>query len=82
MAPIYEELATTYKNEAVVIASVDADAHKDLGSRFGVSGFPTIKYFAAGSLEGEEYSGGRDLSDFIDFINRKAGTAHLRLHCR
>jgi protein disulfide-isomerase A6 len=26
---------------------VDADKHRDLGSRFGVSGFPTIKYFPA-----------------------------------
>jgi Mrp family chromosome partitioning ATPase len=28
---------------------VDADKHRELGSRFGVSGFPTIKYFPAGS---------------------------------
>jgi len=74
LAPIYAELATLYKNEPVVIASVDADNHKDLGSKFGVSGFPTLKWFPAGSKEPEEYSGGRELNDFTDFINKKAGT--------
>jgi protein disulfide-isomerase A6 len=27
---------------------VDADAHRELGERFGVQGFPTIKWFARG----------------------------------
>jgi protein disulfide-isomerase A6 len=39
-----------------IIAKVDADAHKDLGSRFGVSGFPTIKYFPKGSTTPEVIS--------------------------
>ena len=57
LAPVYEELASNFKNEAVVIASVDANEHKDLGQRFEVTGFPTIKYFPAGSAEAEPYSG-------------------------
>ena len=36
-----------------VIAKVDADAHKDLGTRFDVKGFPTIKFFPKGSTTGE-----------------------------
>jgi len=74
LVPVYEELATTFAKEPVVIASVDADAHKDLGGKFGVSGFPTIKYFPAGSSTPEEYQGGREVNDFVDFLNRKAGT--------
>lgn len=27
---------------------VNADEHRSLGERFGVTGFPTIKYFARG----------------------------------
>jgi protein disulfide-isomerase A6 len=27
---------------------VNADEHRSLGERFGVSGFPTIKYFPRG----------------------------------
>jgi len=36
-----------------IIGKVDADAHKDLGSRFDVKGFPTIKFFPKGSTTGE-----------------------------
>ena len=32
----------------VVVAKVDADAHRSLGERFGVRGFPTIKHFRRG----------------------------------
>lgn len=46
LAPTWEELADAFaKTPSVVIASVDADAHKSLGGRFGVTGFPTLKYF-------------------------------------
>jgi len=74
LAPEYEVLATTFKNAPVKVASVDADKHRELGTRFGVSGFPTIKWFPAGSTTPEDYSGGRTAADMTDFINRKAGT--------
>ncbi|WP_411025052.1 thioredoxin domain-containing protein, partial [Salmonella sp. s54836] len=70
LAPIYEKLGTAYRNEDdVVIARVDADAHKSLGSLYGVSGFPTIKFFPKGNKEGVDYSSGRDLDSFIQFLN-------------
>jgi protein disulfide-isomerase-like protein len=74
LAPEYEKVATAFTKLPVKVASVDADKHKDLGSRFGVSGFPTLKYFPAGSQEGEAYNGGRTAKDIVDFINKKAGT--------
>lgn len=80
LAPTYEKVAAAFAGEPnVVIAKVDADKHRSLGERFGVEGFPTIKYFAAGaegSLEeqAEDYPGGRSAADFMDFINEKAGT--------
>lgn len=74
LAPIYEELAENFAGKPVVIASVDADAHRDLGQRFGVSGFPTLKWFPAGSTQAEEYQAGREIADLVDFVNSKAGT--------
>jgi len=75
LAPEYEILATTFKGQAIKIASVDADKHRDLGTRFGVTGFPTIKWFPAGSKEGEAYSAGRTAPDMTDWINKKVGTS-------
>ena len=47
----------------VVVAKVDADLHRELGARFGVSGFPTVKIFRRGqpvtSENAEDYNGPR-----------------------
>lgn len=76
LAPTYEKVATAFKlEEDVVIANVDADKHKDLGEKYGVSGFPTLKFFPKSNKAGEDYDGGRDLDDFIAFINEKSGTS-------
>lgn len=64
MKPAWDSLAQSYKSsDKVVIADVDctADNAKALCERFGVEGFPTIKYFNPPDEEGEDYSGGRDL---------------------
>jgi len=74
LAPTYEKLAKAYASEKnIVIASVDADAHRELGTRFGVTGFPTLKYFPKEDKAGQEYSAGRQLEDFVSFINDKTG---------
>jgi len=79
LVPDYEKLANIYKNEPnVVIAKVDADAEKELGSRYGVTGFPTLKFFSKDQKsEPEEYGQGRDLDSFVSFLNEKAGTQRL-----
>ncbi|KAG6785050.1 hypothetical protein POTOM_010773 [Populus tomentosa] len=76
LAPTYEKVATAFKSEEdVVVANLDADKYKDLAEKYGVSGFPTLKFFPKGNKAGEEYEGGRDLDDFVAFINEKAGTS-------
>eukprot|EP01116_Phalansterium_solitarium_P009009 TRINITY_DN22_c0_g1_i1.p1 TRINITY_DN22_c0_g1~~TRINITY_DN22_c0_g1_i1.p1 ORF type:complete len:372 (-),score=196.29 TRINITY_DN22_c0_g1_i1:538-1599(-) len=75
LEPVYEEIADTFaSSKDVVIAKVDADSHRDLGSRFGVQGFPTLKFFQKGSKEAEAYEGGRSLDDIVTYINNKAGS--------
>ena len=55
LAPTYEQLGEAFAtSDDVVIAKVDADSDKTLSSRFGVSGFPTLKYFPKGSTSAEE----------------------------
>ncbi|KAH0933208.1 hypothetical protein HID58_010325 [Brassica napus] len=76
LAPVYEKVATVFKQEeGVVIANLDADAHKSLGEKYGVSGFPTLKFFPKDNKAGQDYEGGRDLDDFVGFINEKVGTS-------
>ena len=43
--------------------------------RYGVSGYPTLKFFPKGNKAGEDYDGGRDLDDFVTFINERTGTS-------
>jgi len=75
LAPVYEELATNFKHAAdkVVVAKVDADNHKDLGKKFGVQGFPTLKWFDGKSDKPSEYEGGRDLESLAKWITDKTG---------
>lgn len=75
LAPIYEELAGTFEHakDKIQIAKVDADAHRDLGKRFGVQGFPTLKYFDGKSDKPTEYNSGRDLHSLTDFITDMTG---------
>lgn len=75
LAPVYEELAQTlaFAADKVSIGKVDADEHKDLGRRFGVQGFPTLKWFDGKSDKPEDYNGGRDLESLQKFIIDKTG---------
>ena len=61
-----------------MIAKVDADAHKSLGEKFGVKGFPTIKWFPKGSTEPSDYEGGRTASDVVEWVNKKTGESEQR----
>ncbi|EGY17774.1 Protein disulfide-isomerase erp38 like protein [Verticillium longisporum] len=75
LAPVYEELALAFENskDKVQIAKVDADAQKELGKRFGIQGFPTLKWFDGKSDTPEDYKSGRDLDSLSEFITAKTG---------
>ncbi|MQL84834.1 hypothetical protein Taro_017349 [Colocasia esculenta] len=76
LAPTYEKVANVYKlEEDVVIANLDADKYKGLAEKYGVSGYPTLKFFPKNNKAGEDYDGDRDFGDFVNFINEKCGTS-------
>ncbi|KAJ2868107.1 hypothetical protein GGH94_000375 [Coemansia aciculifera] len=78
MAADYVTLANGYAHtDNVVIAEVNADDHRDLGTKFGVEGFPTLKFFPKGGdvKTPEDYSGGRDLDSLSSFVRDKTGVA-------
>lgn len=76
LAPTYEQLAEAFvSEESVLIAKVDATLDGDIADRFGVQGYPTLKWFPAGSLEAMDYSSSRDIDGLVEFVNSMSGTA-------
>jgi hypothetical protein len=69
MKPAYDQLGDEYADSSSVLIG-DADCTegaKDLCSKHGVSGYPTIKYFMQGE-EAKDYSGGRDFDSLNTFV--------------
>eukprot|EP00961_Rhodomonas_salina_P094906 1276737-Rhodomonas_salina.1 len=58
LAPHYAKAATKLKKlePEAALAKIDCDAEKDIGEKFGVKGFPTLKWFVNG--DAQEYGGG------------------------
>ncbi|KAI9759229.1 MAG: hypothetical protein M4579_002517 [Chaenotheca gracillima] len=75
LAPVYEELGQSFASSAdkVSIAKVDADEHRVLAQRFGVQGFPTLKWFDGKSDKPQDYNGGRDLESLSSFVTEHVG---------
>ena len=53
------------------MAKVDATVEKDLGSRFEVKGFPTLKFFKNGDMV--DYSGPREAKGIVSWLEKKTG---------
>lgn len=59
LAPEYAKAAQALLSSGLnaKLAKVDATIHKTIAEKFGVSGFPTLKFFKDGAHS--EYNGGR-----------------------
>jgi thiol-disulfide isomerase/thioredoxin len=67
LKPQYEQSAR--KNESMIKA-IDCAKHKSVAQNYGISGFPTIKYWTDGKISpgtGEDYRGGRNTENFDNF---------------
>lgn len=75
LAPIYEELAQNFQHaeSKLNIAKVDADEHKELARKYGVQGFPTLKWFDGKGNGPQDYNLGRDLESLSNFITEQTG---------
>lgn len=58
----------------MIIAKVDATAERALGERFGVRGYPTLKWFIDGK-EAAPYEGGRSAKDIVAWVIKRSGPA-------
>lgn len=79
LAPEYEEAAKAFAGESSVgVYTVDATENSGLASKYDVSGYPTLKWFPAGSSEPIDYDSGRDADALIEYINGKAGLNRMK----
>jgi protein disulfide-isomerase-like protein len=61
-----------------VLGAVDATAETELGQRFAVRGYPTLKFFTRG-VEVEDYKGGRNREDIVTYVTKKAASVRNEL---
>ena len=62
------------------MAKVDATAEEELGTRFGVTGYPTLKIFRKGTPY--DYNGGRDQHTIVSYVLEQAGPPSLHLNTK
>lgn len=64
LAPILEEVAEELKG-VVNVAKVDVMGSRDLGTRFDIKGFPTLKLFSKGHVY--TFKGKRSTAEIVEF---------------
>jgi len=80
LAPEYAAAAAELKasGNKAVLANVDADSEKELGAKYEVEGFPTLKWFVNGKPQ--EYNGGRVTKDIVSWIEKHTGPAYKTIN--
>jgi protein disulfide-isomerase A6 len=74
LAPEWAQAATELKG-SVKLGKVDATVENSLASKYGVQGYPTIKFFIPGNSQPEEYNGGRDAGSIVRTALNKLDTS-------
>lgn len=77
MKPAWDQLGDKFAGSSVVIGDADCTVETELCQRFGVQGYPTIKYFSDETAnDGDKYQGGREFDDLDKFV-----TENLAKNC-
>jgi len=75
LAPLWDEgadkISTELAGQSVLVGKVDCDKHGDLGTRFHITKYPTIKFIKNGVLGKKEYRGQRSADGFLDFVKEQ-----------
>lgn len=73
LAPEYAKAAKDLKalDTPVPIAKVDATENGETAKKFGVQGYPTLKFFVKGNAI--DFNGGRTQADIVNWVKKKTG---------
>ncbi|GAA5931109.1 hypothetical protein JCM1841_000014 [Sporobolomyces salmonicolor] len=79
LEPVWSKIAEAFDGDdrcKVAHLNADESAAKPLASKYGVSGFPTIKFIAPPSKGGkvETYQSARSEEAFLEYLNKQCGT--------
>ncbi|XP_074659107.1 putative protein disulfide-isomerase A4 isoform X2 [Tubulanus polymorphus] len=79
LAPVYEKAAQKLKTNdpPIPLAKLDASSESEIGSEYGVSGYPTLKVFRKGKPF--DYKGERDEYGIYDYMKKQVGDASLEV---
>ncbi|KAL1006597.1 hypothetical protein UPYG_G00074260 [Umbra pygmaea] len=73
LAPEFEKAAKdlSQRSLSIPLAKVDATKETDIATRFGISGYPTLKIFRKGKAF--DYNGPRERMGIVDYMSEQAG---------
>ena len=71
--PELEKAAAILRKENLYVAKVDATVEKKLAEKYGVRGYPTVKFFKKGVAM--DYTGGRKEAEVLNWVRKKSGPA-------
>ena len=70
-SPEYEKAAKALKG-IFKIGAIDADKEREISGKYGIKGFPTVKFFGEDKTKPEDYNTERKAEAILDFMLRKA----------
>merc|ERR1712076_289765 len=74
LAPEYAKAAKALADlEGVALAKIDATIHSEVAKKYGVRGYPTLKWFKKDPENALEYGGGRKEAEIVSWIKKKTG---------
>jgi len=80
LAPEFEKAAGVLAEHSnIALAKIDATEHGDLAKRFGVRGYPTLKWFKGDPEKALDYGGGRKEPEISTWVLKKTGPAAVEL---
>jgi protein disulfide isomerase family A protein 3 len=78
LAPVFDELGAKMEGTNVDIVKMDATAN-DVPAGYDVRGFPTLFWVPSDTKKPIPYNGGRELADFVKFIDENKSKAKTEL---
>lgn len=77
LAPEWAKAAKALADQPIKLSKVDATENKNLAEKYGIRGYPTIKFFKNG--KDSDYTGGRTEPEIVSWASKKTGPAAVEV---